>query len=79
LTIKVVAGSRASVRQRTQGAILFPGKLTSESFQPQQHQSADQNSGEINHIERFDSALRQKSQLISQTLSFSKKIENYSK
>jgi insertion element IS1 protein InsB len=45
---------------------------------PQQHQSVGKDSGQTNHIERFNCTLRQRvSRLVRKTLSFSKKLENH--
>ena len=42
------------------------------------HKAVSKDSGQTNHIERFNNTLRQRvSRLVRQTLSFSKKIENH--
>ena len=44
----------------------------------QRHRSVGQDSGQTNHIERFNCTLRQRvSRLVRKTLSFSKKLENH--
>ncbi len=44
----------------------------------QQHQAVGKDSGQTNHIERFNGTLRQRvSRLVRKTLSFSKKLENH--
>jgi insertion element IS1 protein InsB len=45
---------------------------------PQRHQAVGKESGQTNHIERFNCTLRQRvSRLVRKTLSFSKKLENH--
>ncbi|MGG6295055.1 IS1 family transposase [Leptolyngbya sp. AN02str] len=45
---------------------------------PQRHRSVGKESGQTNHIERFNCTLRQRvSRLVRKTLSFSKKLENH--
>jgi len=42
------------------------------------HKAVGKDSGQINHIERFNCTLRQRiSHLVRKTLSFSKKLENH--
>ena len=44
----------------------------------QRHRPVYKDSGETNHIERFNNTLRQRiSRLVRETLSFSKKVENH--
>ena len=44
----------------------------------QRHRQVYKDSGETNHIERFNNTLRQRiSRLVRETLSFSKKVENH--
>ena len=45
---------------------------------PQRHRPVYKDSGETNHVERFNNTLRQRiSRLVRETLSFSKKVENH--
>jgi IS1 family transposase len=47
-------------------------------FPSQRHRSVGKESGQTNHIERFNCTLRQRiSRLVRKTLSFSKKLENH--
>jgi insertion element IS1 protein InsB len=47
-------------------------------FPADQHRAAGKESGQTNHIERFNNTLRQRvSRLVRETLSFSKKLENH--
>ena len=47
-------------------------------FPSQRHQAVGKESGQTNHIERFNNTLRQRvSRLVRKSLSFSKKLENH--
>jgi insertion element IS1 protein InsB len=47
-------------------------------FPPKRHQAVGKESGQTNHVERFNCTLRQRvSRLVRKTLSFSKKIDNH--
>lgn len=47
-------------------------------FPSKRHKAVGKDSGQTNHIERFNNTLRQRiSRLVRKTLSFSKKIENH--
>ena len=47
-------------------------------FPTKRHQAVGKESGQTNHIERFNGTLRQRiSRLVRKTLSFSKKLENH--
>lgn len=61
----VLAKSRAKLRDET----VLPSKC---------HRAVGKESGETNHIERYNNTLRQRcSRLVRKTLSFSKKLANH--
>jgi hypothetical protein len=54
------------------------GRLNGSIFPEDQHQAGGKETGQTNHIERFNGTLRQRiSRLVRSTLSFSKKLDNH--